>query len=86
MVLHRQAHESDSDTLVRKLMTIMLPQEYVNFGMNRGVKDIHSKALPSLQEKIAAHAGIGFGIVMSAWDAYDTIVKVGQITLRQLES
>jgi hypothetical protein len=27
---------------------------------------------------------IGFGVLMAAWDAYDTIVKVGRITLREL--
>jgi len=81
--LSPSGHEGDADTIVRKLMTIMLPKKYMNIGINRGVRIFFRRFLPFRRKSRLLPAG--FGVVMSAWDAYDTIVKVGQITLRQLD-
>jgi len=74
--------EGDPDTIVRKLMTMMLPKRYMNIGINRAVRKFLRRLLP-FRRKSRLLPG-GFGVVMSAWDAYDTIVNVGQITLRHL--
>lgn len=75
-------HEGDPDTIVRKLMTTMLPKKYMNIGINRGVRRFLQRFLPFRRKSRLLPAG--FGVVMSAWDAYDIIVKVGQITLREM--
>jgi hypothetical protein len=54
----------------------------VNFGLTRWVKVFIKRLLPFRRK--SRLMPIGFGMVMSAWDAYDTIVKVGRFALREL--
>jgi hypothetical protein len=75
-------HGQDSNALVKKFLIKLLPQRYVNFGVTRWVKALVKRLLPFRRKSRLLPAG--FGIAMSAWDAYDTLVKVGTITLRDL--
>jgi hypothetical protein len=74
--------ERDSGQVAKGFMTRLLPQKYVSKGVNRWVKAIFRRVLPFRRKARLLPAG--FGIVMSAWDAYDTIVKVGVIAMREL--
>ncbi|HPI91686.1 MAG TPA: hypothetical protein PLT09_00330 [Deltaproteobacteria bacterium] len=76
--------ERDSGKVVKGIMTRLLPQRYVNKGVNRWVKAFIRRVLPFRRKSRLLPAG--FGIAMSAWDAYDTIVKVGRIALRELSA
>ncbi len=73
---------SDSKAYVQRFIIKLLPARYVNFGLARWVKVFMKRLLPFRRK--SRLMPIGFGIVMSAWDAYDTIVKVGRFTLREL--
>jgi hypothetical protein len=72
--------DGSSDAVIRKFMTTMFPQRYVNMGVTRGVRKFLQRLLPFRRKSRLLPAGVG--IVMSAVNAYETIVKVGQITLR----
>ena len=74
--------KSNSDEIIKKFMTVMFPQRYVNIGVNRGVRKFLQRLLPFRRKSRLLPAG--FGIIMSAAYAYETIVKVGQITLKYL--
>jgi hypothetical protein len=73
---------SDSKAFAKKFIIKLLPARYVNFGMARWVKVFIKRVLPFRRK--SRLMPIGFGIIMSAWDAYDIIVKVGRFTLREL--
>jgi hypothetical protein len=73
---------SDSKAFAKKFIIKLLPARYVNFGVARWVKVFIKRLLPFRRK--SRLMPIGFGIIMSAWDAYDTIVKVGRFTLREL--
>jgi hypothetical protein len=73
---------SDSKAFVKSFIIKLLPARYVNFGLTRWVKGFIKRLLPFRRK--SRLMPIGFGIIMSAWDAYDTIVKVGRFTLREL--
>jgi len=75
--------ESGSDTVIRKIMTTMLPQRFVNIGVNKGVRKFLKRILPFRRKSRLLPAG--FGIVMSAVNAYEIIVKVGRITMARLD-
>lgn len=75
--------ESGSDTVIRKIMTTMLPQRFVNIGVNKGVRKFLKRLLPFRRKSRLLPAG--FGIVMSAVNAYEIIVKVGRITMVRLD-
>jgi len=72
----------DSKAYVQRFIIKLLPARYVNFGLARWVKVFMKRLLPFRRK--SRLMPIGFGVVMSAWDAYDTIVKVGRFTLREL--
>jgi hypothetical protein len=76
--------KSNSDEIIKKFMTAMFPQRYVNIGVSRGVRKFLQRLLPFRRKSRLLPAG--FGIIMSAVDAYETIVKVGQITLKNFAS
>jgi hypothetical protein len=80
--LEQMSPESNSSALVKRFMIKLLPQRYVNFGLTRWVKAFIKRLLPFRRK--SRLLPIGFGIIISAWDAYDTIVKVGQISLQEL--
>ena len=75
---------SDSKAFVKRFIIQLLPARYVNFGLARWVKVFIKRLLPFRRK--SRLMPIGLGIVMSAWDAYDTIVKVGRFALRELPS
>ncbi len=74
--------EGDSNALIKNFMIKLLPVRYVNFGLTRWVKAFIKRLLPFRRKSRLLPAG--FGILVSAWDAYDTIVKVGRILMREL--
>ncbi|HVN70813.1 MAG TPA: hypothetical protein VMU10_02225 [Desulfomonilia bacterium] len=74
--------ERDSSAFVKQFMIKLLPARYVNFGLTRWAKAFIKRLLPFRRKSRLLPAG--FGILVSAWDAYDTLVKVGQIALREL--
>jgi hypothetical protein len=74
---------SDSKAFVKRFIIKLLPARYVNFGLARWVKVFIKRLLPFRRK--SRLMPIGFGVLMSAWDAYDTIVKVGRFTLRELQ-
>lgn len=80
--LEHTSPDSNSNALVKKFMIKLLPQRYVNFGLTRWVKAFIKRLLPFRRK--SRLLPIGFGIIISAWDAYGTIVKVGQISLQEL--
>jgi hypothetical protein len=80
--LNLSGKESNSDAIIRKFMTAMVPQRYVNIGVNKGVRKFLQRILPFRRK--SRLLPIGFGLIMSAVNAYETIVKVGQITLKYL--
>lgn len=74
--------EGDSNALVKNFMIKLLPVKYVNFGLTRWIKAFIKRLLPFRRKSRLLPAG--FGILVSAWDAYDTLVKVGRILMREL--
>jgi hypothetical protein len=73
---------SDSSAFAKRFLIKLLPARYVNFGLVTWIKAFIKRMLPFKRK--SRLMPIGFGIVMSAWDAYDTIVKVGRFALREL--
>jgi hypothetical protein len=73
---------SDSKAFVKEFIIKLLPARYVNFGLARWVKVFIKRLLPFRRK--SRLMPIGVGIVFAAWDAYDTIVKVGLFSLREL--
>jgi len=71
-----------SGAYVRNFLIKLLPAKYVNFGLMRWVKAFIRRLLPFRSK--SRLMPIGIGVVVAAWDAYTTIVKVGRITLREL--
>ncbi len=67
---------------VKNFLIRLLPARYVNFGLTSWAKAFIRRLLPFRRK--SRLMPIGFGVLMAAWDAYDTIVKVGRITLREL--
>ncbi len=74
--------ERDSGTVARKIITSLLPRRYVNIGASRWAKAFVKRLLPFRRKSRLLPAG--FGIAMAAWDAYESIVKVGRIAQREL--
>ncbi|MGD0210018.1 MAG: hypothetical protein ABSC14_03450 [Desulfomonilia bacterium] len=74
--------EGNSNAFMKNFMIKLLPVRYVNFGLTRWVKAFMKRLLPFRRKSRLLPAG--FGILVSAWDAYDTIVKVGRILMREL--
>ena len=74
--------DPDSRKVATGFMMRLLPQKYVNWGVNRWVKAIVRRILPFRRRSRLLPAG--FGIAMSAWNAYDTVVQIGRITQREL--
>ncbi len=72
----------NTEAFVKNFLIKLLPARYVNFGLSRWVKAFIRRLLPFRRK--SRLMPIGFGVLMAAWDAYDTIVKVGRITLREL--
>lgn len=66
----------------KDFMTKMLPQKYLEMGMNRGLHKIAARILPI--KRRSRLLPIGIGLSMSAYHAYHTIVSVGQLSLKQM--
>lgn len=75
--------ERDSSKVLHGIMTRLLPQRYVDISVAKYVKAFIKRLLPFKRKSRLLPAG--FGIAMSLWHAYDTIVKVGRTALRELE-
>lgn len=73
-----------SEGVIKGMVTQILPRKYVNSGSSRWVKALIRRALPFRRK--SRLLPVGLGIVISAWYAYETVVKVGSITLRELSS
>jgi len=63
-------------------MTIMLPRKYANMVLNKGVHKIVRRILPF--KRRSRLLPVGLGLSMSAYNAYDRIVTVGQLTLKNM--
>lgn len=69
-------------TISREYVTKTLPGKYMNVGVNRGVQRMMRRLLPFQSRSRLLPAGLGLGA--SALNAYETVVGVGQTTLKHL--
>ncbi|HNQ85278.1 MAG TPA: hypothetical protein PLP82_02340 [Deltaproteobacteria bacterium] len=76
--------DPDSQEVARGFMTRMLPGKYMNRGVKRWSRVIARRILPLRGKSRLLPAG--FGIAMSAWNAYSTVVQIGRITQRELSA
>jgi hypothetical protein len=74
----------DANSISRDLLTKKFPQKYVDKGLNRGLHRIVHRILPF--KRRSRLLPVGFGLMMSAYHAYNTIVKVGRLTLKYMPS
>lgn len=72
----------DSGEVAKGFMMRLVPQKYMNWGVNRWLKAAVRRLLPFRRRSRLLPAG--FGIAMSAWNAYDTIVQIGRVAMREL--
>ena len=72
----------DHRAISREYITKTLPGKYVNSGVSRGVKHLLRRLLRFRGNSRLLPAGIGLGV--SALTAYETVVSVGQATLKNL--
>ena len=72
----------DSRTITREYVSRLLPMKYFSRGMDRGMRKILRRLVPMRSRSRLLPVGIGLG--SSAVRAYDTVVNVGQATLRRL--
>ena len=72
----------DHRAISREYITKTLPGKYVNSGVTRGVKHVLRRLLRFRGNSRLLPAGIGLGV--SALTAYETVVSVGQATLKNL--
>jgi len=76
------AQDKDVHSISRDFMTRKLPQKYVDIGVNRGVRKIVHRVLPF--KRRSRLLPVGVGLMMSAYHAYSTIVKVGSLSLKKM--
>lgn len=69
-------------SISREYVTKTLPGQYVNSGVSRGVKSMLRRLVPFRKGSRLLPAGLGLGA--SALNAYETMIQVGQATLRHL--
>lgn len=69
-------------TIGREYVTKTLPGKYVNIGVNRGVQKMLRRLLPFQSRSRLLPAGLGIGA--SALNAYETMIGIGQTTLKSL--
>ncbi|HOO39626.1 MAG TPA: hypothetical protein PLV78_15005 [Deltaproteobacteria bacterium] len=74
--------DPDADSISRDLMTKKLPQKYVDMGLNRGLHRFVRRILPF--KRRSRLLPVGFGLMMSAYHAYNTIVSVGRLSLKYM--
>jgi len=76
--------DKGGDAVIKRLLISLIPQKYVNMGVSRGVKRFLKRLLPFRRR--SRLLPVGFGLIMSAVNAYEIIVKTGQLTLKQMAS
>lgn len=74
--------EIAANTISKDFVTKKLPQKYVNKGLNKGMRKLVYRVLPI--KRRSRLLPVGLGLAMSAYHAYDTIIKVGQLSLRHM--
>jgi hypothetical protein len=74
--------KTDSRSVGREYFTRTLPLKYLNAGFTRGVKRVLRRMLPFRSN--SRLLPIGIGLVVSAYNAYDIIVSVGQTALKHM--
>jgi hypothetical protein len=72
-----------ANTISKDFLTKKLPQKYVNKGLNKGMRKLVHRVLPI--KRRSRLLPVGLGLAMSAYHAYDTIVKVGQLSLKHMQ-
>lgn len=72
----------DSRSITREYISRLLPMKYFTRGVDQGMRRILRRLVPIKNRSRLLPMGIGLG--SSAVGAYDTIVHVGQATLRRL--
>jgi len=73
---------SDTNAISNDFVMRMLPRKYANMMMNRGLHKIVRRILPF--KRRSRLLPVGLGLTMSAYNAYDTIIAVGQLTLKNI--
>lgn len=76
------ADKEDFRAISREYITKTLPRKYVNTGVNKGVRSLLRRLMPFKSRSRLLPAG--FGIGASAYAAYETLVNVGQTTLKNM--
>ncbi|HHO77325.1 MAG TPA: hypothetical protein ENN05_12990 [Deltaproteobacteria bacterium] len=74
--------DPNTRTISNDIMTILLPRKYAGMVMNIGLHRIVRRILPFKRRSRLLPVGLGIG--MSAYNAYDRIVAVGRLTLKNL--
>ncbi|MBN2297295.1 MAG: hypothetical protein JXM72_01810 [Deltaproteobacteria bacterium] len=74
--------ESNTRSISNDFMIRMLPRKYANMMMNKGVHRVVRRILPF--KRRSRLLPVGLGLAMSAYNAYDRIVAVGRLTLRNM--
>ncbi|MGC9323553.1 MAG: hypothetical protein ACP5G0_02275 [Desulfomonilia bacterium] len=75
--------QSSSGTIIRSYVTETLPRRYVNKSIDRGMRKLMTRILPYRRKSRLLPGGVG--LVMSAANAYETLVRVGQSTLKHIK-
>jgi hypothetical protein len=72
----------DHRDISREYVTKTLPGKYVNTGLSKGVRTLLRRLLPFTRTSRLLPAGLGLAV--SALSGYETMVSVGQSTLKHL--
>jgi len=73
----------DTKTISTSYVTKMLPQRYLNVGLNKGMRRFVRSILPFRSR--SRLLPIGIGLIFSAYNAYDAIVKIGRLSLERID-
>ncbi|HDP24741.1 MAG TPA: hypothetical protein ENN34_04785 [Deltaproteobacteria bacterium] len=77
-----EADSNSSSAIVKNYVTGTLPRGYLNKGLDRGMRRLMTRFLPSRRKSRILPGGIG--LIVSAAHAYDTVVRVGISTLKHI--
>lgn len=74
--------KEDLRAISKEYVTKTLPMKYVNSGVSSGMRKLFRRLLPFRSRSRLLPAGLGLGA--SALSAYETLVNVGQTTLKNI--
>ncbi|MEA2102704.1 MAG: hypothetical protein U9P80_09065 [Thermodesulfobacteriota bacterium] len=73
----------ESQDITQSYMTSVLPQRYINKGLNRGINHLGTRLFPLKRRSRLLPAGIG--LVSTMIYGYETTVRTGRITLEMIK-